>query len=476
MTLLLLVLLLSSSTDAHTTVTDAHTTATDAQTTVTCGGGANCSAILQGAIDAGADFTVAGAFVVSQPLLLRSSHQTITFAPGSSVTAQRGAFHGKNDCLFAADNVEDLTILAPAGGDDGMGVGNNNASAAAVWSMQRADYANASLYAPSEWRHALSIMSSVRVAVRGLRIAETGGDGVYVYGSVGVELRDIVTDGAYRNGLSIISARDLAVRGCRFVRTAGTPPQAGIDIEPNNCKPNRSCFEYLANVSITDVEARQNAGTGLSFSLGKLAPNATIDVRVENATIVGAAAAAPPPLAWRGDSGSGDPLAYNIGVYVGGKKVLGAGPAARGTIVLANVSVSGTAQPGLEVFGKLAAGALTTLRRCRFANVGTAPLLRWGGQNVPMLLHQSAVGAVGGLVFDECSVADTAPRPFLKCDSCSPTGRGPATAISGNVSVSNPHGCTVSLGPSPVNVSLAILSCSNQTSAAEAKMFKLMQY
>ena len=32
--------------------------------------------------------------------------------------------------------------------------------------MQRADYANASLYAPSEWRHALSIMSSVRVAVR----------------------------------------------------------------------------------------------------------------------------------------------------------------------------------------------------------------------------------------------------------------------------------------------------------------------
>ena len=140
------------------------------------------------------------------------------------------------------------------------------------------------------------------------------------------------------------------------------------------------------------------------------------------------------------------------------------------TIVLANVSVSGTAQPGLEVFGKLATGALTTLRRCRFANVGTAPLLRWGGQNVPMLLHQSAAGAVGGLVFDECSVADTAPRPFLKCDSCSPTGRGPATAISGNVSVSNPHGCTVSLGPSPVNVSLAILSCSNQTSAAEARM------
>jgi hypothetical protein len=407
----------------------AHAEAAEAPTkVVTCGAGDNCTAVLQAAIDAAVDFTVEGTFEVT-PIFLRSSGLTITFAAGSVVRAQAGAFHGATDYLFYADGVEDLTL-------EGHG---------ARWEMRRADY-NSSSYAHSEWRHGLTISSCVRVRVSGLHISDTGGDGVYVYGSRDVELRDVTTDGAYRNGFSLISASNLRVVGCRFLRTAGTPPQAGIDIEPNSCRPNRTCHQDLANVSFEDVEARGNVGTGLSFSLGKLEPNATVDISVRDMLIVGDVAPSP----------------YNIGIYLGGKRELGP-PAARGSIELTNVSVSDMAQPGLEVFGKLAGGAIASLRRCRFARVGTAPTLRWGGQNVPLLLHQSAPGAVGGLVLD-AEVDDAQARPVLKCDSCS--SRGAATNISGLLSVRNPNGgCLVDLGASPVNCSLQ-LNCSNASRAA----------
>ena len=105
---------------------------------LTCPAGANCTAILQSAIDAGGDLTVSGTFVVL-PIFLRHSHQTITFSPGSTVVAQPGAFKGSDDCLFYMDGVENVTIL---------GYG-------ASWAMHRSDYNNSGQYRHSEWRHAL---------------------------------------------------------------------------------------------------------------------------------------------------------------------------------------------------------------------------------------------------------------------------------------------------------------------------------
>lgn len=403
---------------------------------VTCAAGANCTHILQSAIAAGGDFTVAGNFTISSMINLPSS-RTITFAPGSAVIAQRGAFHDPAVPFFYAHAVEDLTIV---------GYG-------ARWIMQRRDYANASKYVHAEDRHGLSIMSSDGVRVRGLTISETGGDGVYVFHSRGVELRDVTTDGAYRNGLSIISAENMLVAGCRFLRTAGTAPEAGIDIEPNHCRPGRSCYQDLINVSFVDVEARQNLGTGLSFSIGKMAPAAEVSVRVQGMVIEGAAALAAPPR-----DGA---LDFNIGVYLGGR-TLGLNHS-RGAISLTNVSVTDTAQPGLEVFGHRPTGDATTLRRCRFERVGVAPTLRWGGPNVPLLLHQSAPAEVGGLELDECEVRDEQKREFLRCDSCG-TSKGPARDVGGSVRVVNPHGCRMDLGPAEVNVSLTV-DCANASRA-----------
>ena len=60
---------------------------------------------------------------------------------------------------------------------------------------------------------------------------------------------------------------------------------------------------------------------------------------------------------------------------------------------------------------------------------------------VPLLLHQSQYGAIGGITFDQCFVNDGAMRrPWLKCDSCS--SRGHALDIKGHVIVTNSEGCT----------------------------------
>ena len=99
-----------------------------------------------------------------------------------------------------------------------------------------------------------------------------GGDGVYIVYSLRTELHDVTTDGAYRNGLSVIDARHLLVAGCRFLRTAGTPPEAGVDIEPSTHRPGRRQL-VLENITFVDLECRQNRGAAFSVSLSKLDAN-----------------------------------------------------------------------------------------------------------------------------------------------------------------------------------------------------------
>jgi hypothetical protein len=353
----------------------------DAAPHVTCGAGANCTAILQSAIDAGSDLTVSGTFVVL-PIFLRRNHQTITFTAGSRLVAQQGAFKGTSDCLFSMDAVENVTIL---------GYG-------ASWAMHRQDYNNSAGYSHSEHRHALSVISSTEVRVLGLHISETGGDGVYIYNSYTIEVRDVTTDGAYRNGLSLISGGNVLVSGCRFLRTAGTPPEAGIDIEPNRVKPGRAP-EKLANIVFEDIECRQNLGCGLSLSLGKLAMAYSPSISVNGLVVEGAA----------GMGFSSERLAYNIGVLIDGK--VEPNVSSPGTLLFNNVSVTKTSQPGVEIYGKLSTGAETILRDVRLDGVALGQSVRWGGPNAPILFHQSAPNSpIGGVVFDGCLVTDTKAR------------------------------------------------------------------
>jgi hypothetical protein len=142
--------------------------------------------------------------------------------------------------------------------------------------MWRADYANASQYNHSEYRHGLILSKVTNSTVSGLEIAELGGDGIYLRWIANVVLQSITTDGAYRNGLSVIGATDLQVLSSSFLRTGntgrlnagetltpmngGTAPRAGVDLEPNGAS------EALLNVTFRDCVASGNVGNAWDVS------------------------------------------------------------------------------------------------------------------------------------------------------------------------------------------------------------------
>lgn len=199
------------------------------------------------------------------------SNKEIVFKPGVVVEAKRGAFLGKNDCLFKASGRKNLVIR---------GTG-------AIFRMHKSDY-HKPPYALAEWRHALSIRGCENVVVEGLTLAESGGDGIYL--GVGsdratnrnVTIRNVVCDGNNRQGMSVITADDLLIENCIFRNTQGTAPQAGIDFEPNHSD------ERLANCVLRNCRSENNAGHAYHIYLGHMNEHSPpISIRFENCTSKG---------------------------------------------------------------------------------------------------------------------------------------------------------------------------------------------
>lgn len=140
----------------------------------TCVNASDCTEELQAAFSSGAAHVhvpklEGGRAWIVRPLKLRSN-QIITLAAGVEIVAKRLAFQSKYIGLLSADAVKNVTIEG--------GVGS-------MLRMHRADYANASadqgiVYAKSEWRHGINLVGSQDIIIRGIRITETGGDGVQI--------------------------------------------------------------------------------------------------------------------------------------------------------------------------------------------------------------------------------------------------------------------------------------------------------
>lgn len=242
---------------------------------------ADATAALQAAIDSGAAAVLVpdmgSPWILARTIRLRSGLELI-FAPGAELRAAPGAFRGTGEVLVEARSLERLRIT---------GYG-------AAWVMRGAEYGRKP-YEPSQWRHALEIRGGRDITVAGLRIADSGGDGIYV-GTAPAEtagawrlrpervlLRDLELSGHRRQGLSLISARELRVLNCRVTDTGGTAPGAGIDFEPN------SGDEGFLDCLIASCELSGNAGPALLVALGRLRGEAPpIAIRVEDSILAGA--------------------------------------------------------------------------------------------------------------------------------------------------------------------------------------------
>ncbi len=202
--------------------------------------------------------------------LTGAPNQTVVFEPGVTLRAKPGAFHGRADCLLVYVNVSNVVIT---------GYG-------ATLKMERAIY-DKPPYTKSEHRHTLNLRGVSNVRVEGLTCTESGGDGIFIgggqrkdhvfYPPTNVTLKDVKCVRNYRQGLSVIAVRGLLCDNCDFSETGGTPPESGIDFEPN--WPD----EVLQDIVVRNCRFENNKGRGYEFYLGNLnAKSAPVTARFEN--------------------------------------------------------------------------------------------------------------------------------------------------------------------------------------------------
>ncbi len=113
-----------------------------------------------------------------------------------------------------------------------------------------------------EWGRGILINSSNNIHVSGVRIIDAWGDGIEILDTPSVRtsnitLTDIVALNNRRQGISIISGSNITISGGEYSNTNGTPPSAGIDIEPNDSD------DIVSNVVFDGISAKNNDGSGI---------------------------------------------------------------------------------------------------------------------------------------------------------------------------------------------------------------------
>jgi hypothetical protein len=358
-----------------------------------CTNATDCADELQAAISSGAETVLVGLLPGARPwtvgrTLHLASNQRLLLEAGVEIHAKRGAFRSPTEVLVSANGVTNVTIEGGAN---------------ATLRMRRADYANGTaglVYRKGEWRHGISLTGVRRVRIAGVRVTESGGDGVYIARSSSLNysseviVEDVRSDRNYRQGLSVISAVNVTVRRSVLAETGvgfGTPPMCGIDFEPN--LPS----DQLHNVTVEDVQIVDNVGGGVAVYLRRFSEPCA-------GATGGVCFSAPSPVAihFRNLVVDGTP---NTGVAVGAMAPLAHGPAgAGGSISFAGGAVRNTGGAGLYAFD-LATSVGLEVEGTRFertaqnSSLNATPLYMGS-------LHGKPTGyAVGGLALANVSIA-----------------------------------------------------------------------
>ncbi len=182
------------------------------------------------------------------PTSISRSDLEIVLEDGVEIVARKGAFK-TGGVLLRFQNAKNIAIR---------GQGN------AKIRMNKADYQNLKLNRPSEHRHAIAISGCENVEVSDLSIASSGGDGVYIGGDAmakNIWLHNLFIDNHHRQGISVINVDKLLIENCTIANTRGTPPESGIDFEPNRTD------ECLKNIIVKNCKFINNKSAAISIAL-----------------------------------------------------------------------------------------------------------------------------------------------------------------------------------------------------------------
>jgi hypothetical protein len=318
------------------------------------------------------------------------SDQEIVFEKGVEVLAKKGAFRGASDALFSLICVTNVTLR---------GVG-------ATLRMRRADY-DAPPYVKAEWRHVLTVKSSVNIRVEGLTLAESGGDGIYLgcvrseWPNRDITIRDVVCDRNYRQGISVISAENLLIENTVMRATAGTPPAAGIDFEPNHVG------ERLKNCVMRNCSTERNQGSGYDFYLPNLTrASEPVSIRLENCRST--------------DDQAG------VKITTGNADA----EAVRGAMAFEACRVERALRAGVSVARKPAFGLALAFERCAVDGCGGTN----AAPDIQLLNRAEDEWPVGGIRLAGLTVTQPAVRPWIGWQ-CGASVAEPVAELTGSVTV-----------------------------------------
>ena len=318
------------------------------------------------------------------------SDQTLFFEPGSEIRAKPGCFMGTGDTLLTLQCVTNVTL-------SGYG---------AALRRRRDDY-DKPPYVHAEWRHALSIRSCRNIKVYGLTLAESGGDGIYLgsmrdgWSNVDIHIKDVVCDRNYRQGISVISADGLLIEKTVMRWTKGTPPEAGIDFEPN--RPG----ERLTRCVMRDCVTEGNQGDGYDFYLPNLhTDSAPLDIRLERCRSTG------DRNSFVFTTGNCAPLGVT------------------GSVTVVDSIFERPRQQGLLINGTSVVGPAMRFEGCTVQDVPAEQ----NYTDVAISARRQDSLPPGGVVFERLTVRQPAQRPWIALRNAGRTG-GTVEAVTGDVTV-----------------------------------------
>lgn len=276
---------------------------------------------------------------ISGPLRLRSN-QEIFFEEGAVLRANDTAFRKIRCSLLNLDGLENVVI-------SGYG---------ARIEMNGRRYSIPPFYR-GEFRHIIRMIESKNVKVFGITVSDSGGDGIIIGGggkkhfSEDIYLKDLKCIRNFRQGLSVISVKNLVVENCLFAETAGTPPSAGVDLEPED---DAQCLE---NVVFRNCTMRNNQGSGFMIYALKLTEAAKpFSIKLENCVIDGS---------WE----AGFELA----------SITQNGP--RGTIDVMDCEIKNTFGPGILIREKASDRLKTRFINCKLIDTSMGQKHPWAGKS-----------------------------------------------------------------------------------------------
>jgi len=226
---------------------------------------------LQAALDSGAKTVIidnTGSEWLSRQLKINRDNLTVIFDEGVKVRALPGAFPNKPDAFFVVVRRKGVSFIGKKG---------------SLVTMNKEEYRKIDSRFQGGHRHAFRCMDCDGITFRGMTIASSGGDGIYVgHGNRNFVIEDTVSTDHARQGISVISCDNLLIRNCRFDNTEGTPPQAGIDFEPNYNS------EELIKCVVEHSTFNNNAGAGINLYLRNLdGRSRPISIVVRNCEVTG---------------------------------------------------------------------------------------------------------------------------------------------------------------------------------------------